>query len=41
MATLINDTPSPDVNKMSYDEFCIAAFGKDSDELLKKQTKNE
>lgn len=41
MSTLINDyydCESIDVNKMSYDEFCIAAFGIDSDEL--KERKN-
>ncbi len=37
MSTLINDYKSINVNEMSYDEFCIAAFGIDSDELKERE----
>jgi hypothetical protein len=34
MATLVTEEyESIPVNEMSYDEFCIAAFGKDIEEL--------
>ena len=32
-----NDRTKISVNEMSYDEFCIAAFGKDSEELREEK----
>ena len=43
MATLVSEEyePTP-VNEMSYDEFCIAALGKDVEELRKeRENKNK
>lgn len=43
MATLVSEEYEPvSVSKMSYDEFCIAAFGKDVEELRKEyENKNK
>jgi len=42
MATLVSEEYEPiPVNEMSYDEFCIAAFGKDIEELMAEKEKKE
>lgn len=32
------DVPQIGVHEMSYDEFCLAAFGKDAEDLGKEKT---
>lgn len=42
MATLVSEEYEPiPVKEMSYDEFCIAAFGKDAEELRKEYENNK
>lgn len=36
-----NDRTQLSVNEMSYDEFCIAAFGKDSEELREEKVNRD
>ena len=41
MATLVSEEYEPVlVKEMSYDEFCIAAFGKDIEELRAEKQKS-
>ena len=41
MATLVSEEYEPiPVKEMSYDEFCIAAFGKDIEELRAEKQKS-
>ena len=42
MATLVSEEYEPiPINEMSYDEFCIMAFGKDIEELRAEKEKKE
>jgi len=42
MATLVSEEYEPvPVKEMSYDEFCIEAFGKDIEELRTEKQKKE
>lgn len=40
MANFGNPPEKIDISNMSYDEFCIAAFGKDADEMKEQNTEN-